>query len=206
MCKSLLADIVARGAPADRALLVVIDGGKGLRSAVRQVFGDYAVVQRCQVHKKRNVLDHLPGDLHAQVSAAMSEAYAAPSSKTGIGLLERLASSLQKAHPSACSSLREGLEETVTVLDLGLGEALRRTLATTNPIESMFSTVRRVSQRVTRWESGAMVLRWALAGIQEAQRKFRRLMGKADMPKLIAALRRLDRDRQSKNGTLAKRA
>jgi transposase-like protein len=205
LCKSLLADIVARGVPADRALLVVIDGGKGLRSAVRQVFDDYAVVQRCQVHKKRNVLDHLPDHLRAQVSAAMSEAYATPSSKTAIGLLERLATSLQKAHPGAASSLREGLEETVTVLDLGLGKALRRTLATTNPIESMFSTVRRVSQRVTRWEDGTMVLRWALAGIQEAERKFRRLMGKADMPKLVAALRRIDRERHSKNGAVVKR-
>jgi transposase-like protein len=142
---------------------------------------------------------------HLAMTGAPVQLYAAPSSKTAIGLLERLATSLQKAHPGAAASLKEGLEETVTVLDLGLGKALRRTLSTTNPIESMFSTVRRVSQRVTRWENGTMVLRWALAGIQEAERKFRRLMGKVDMPKLIAALRRIDRERHSTNGAVVKK-
>jgi transposase-like protein len=192
LCRSLLADVVERGIPADRTIVVVVDGGTGLRSAVKQVFGEYAVVQRCQVHKKRNVVDHLPEHARPHVRAAMSQAYALSEFDKAKSLLERLARSLEEQHPSAASSLREGLDETLTVLKLGVGPTLRRSLATTNPIESTFSTVRRVSQRVTRWPTGTMALRWALAGIGEAEKKWRRLMGKADMPKLVAVLRQLD--------------
>lgn len=200
LCRGLLADLVERGIPADRAILIVIDGGRGLRSAIREVFGEYAVVQRCQVHKKRNVLDHLPEHVRDNVRSAMSQAYASSDMKTARKLLEGLAKSLEEKHPGAASSLREGLEETLTVLDLGVGASLRRSLVTTNAIESMFSMVRRVSKRVTRWQTGKMVLRWALAGITEAEKKFRRLMGKADMTKLVAALRRLDRVRMAAAG------
>lgn len=200
LCKSMLADLVERGVPADRAILVVIDGGKGIRSAVREVFGDYAIIQRCQVHKKRNVLDHLPEHLRHHAAGTISRAYGAADSKTAREILARLTSSLKKAHPGAAASLREGLEETLTVLDLPIGAALRRTLATTNAIESMFSSVRRISRRVTRWAGGMMVQRWTLAGIFEAQKKFRRLVGKADMTKLVAALQRLDRERHPKAG------
>lgn len=192
LCRSLLADLVGRGVPADRALLVVIDGGTGLRSAVKQVFGEYAVVQRCQVHKKRNVLDHLPDHAQPHVRAAMNQAYGLGDFEKAKSQLERLARSLEEPHPSAASSLREGLEETLAVLRLGIGPTLRKSLATTNPIESTFSTVRRVSRRVTRWPTGTMALRWALAGTAEAEKTWRRLMGKADMPKLVTALRQLD--------------
>ena len=192
LCRSMLADLVARGVPADRAILVVIDGGTGLRSAVKQVFGEYAVIQRCQVHKKRNVLDHLPDHAKPHVRAAINQAYDLNDFDRAKALLERLARSLEEQHPSAASSLREGLDETLTVLRLGIGPTLRKSLSTTNPIESTFSTVRRVSRRVTRWPTGMMALRWALAGTAEAEKTWRRLMGKADMPKLVTALRRLD--------------
>ncbi|HEU4731319.1 MAG TPA: transposase [Kofleriaceae bacterium] len=123
---------------------------------------------------------------------AMQDAYALDDADKAKAQLERLARSLDEQHPSAAASLREGLDETLTVLRLRIGPTLRRSLATTNPIESTFSTVRRVSRRVTSWQSGTMVLRWALAGALEAEKTWRRLMGKADMPKLVSALRRLD--------------
>ena len=122
----------------------------------------------------------------------MQDAYALDDYDKAKAQLERLAKSIDEQHPSAASSLREGLDETLTVLRLGVGPTLRKSLATTNPIESTFSTVRRVSRRVTRWQSGTMTLRWALAGTMEAEKTWRRLMGKADMPKLVTALRRLD--------------
>lgn len=201
LCRELLADIVDRGIRADRAILVVIDGGKGLRKAVREVFGDYGVVQRCQVHKTRNVLEHLGGSQRAHAKNVLRQAYKASSSKTAKRQLESLARSLDEDHPSAAASLREGLDETLTILDLELSPALRRSLSSTNAIESMFSTVRRVSDRVTRWRSGTMALRWALAGIAEAEKKFRRLMGRRDMPKLVAALH----DRDLKRSTTGRR-
>lgn len=204
LCRSLLADVVARGMPADRSILVVIDGGTGLRSAVKQVFGTYALVQRCQVHKKRNVVDHLPEHAKPHARKAMQDAYALDDADKAKAQLERLARSLDEQHPSAAASLREGLDETLTVLRLGIGPTLRKSLATTNPIESTFSTVRRVSRRVTRWQSGTMALRWALAGTMEAEKTWRRLMGKADMPKLVSALRRLDLARAAPSS--AKRA
>ena len=188
----MLADLVTRGVPADRAILVVLDGGTGARSAVKHVFGEYGIVQRCQVHKKRNVLDHLPDHAKPHVDAAMRQAYGLLDHDKAQAQLERLARSLEEQHPGAAASLREGLDETLTVLRLGIGPTLRKSLATTNPIESTFSTVRRVSRRVTRWQSGTMALRWVLAGLLEAEKTWRRLMGKADMPKLVTALRQLD--------------
>lgn len=192
LCRSLLADLVARGVPADRAILVVLDGGTGLGSAVKQVFGEYGVVQRCQVHKRRNVIDHLPDHAKPHVRSVMNQAYEENDFEKARAMLQRLARSLEEQHPSAASSLREGLDETLTVLKLGVGPTLRKSLATTNPIESTFSTVRRVSRRVTRWRTGMMALRWVLAGIAEAEKTWRRLKGKTDMPKLVAILRRKD--------------
>lgn len=201
LCRSLLADLIARGVPADRSILVAIDGGTGLRSAVKSVFGDYALVQRCQVDKKRNVEGHLPEHAKPHVCKAMQDAYALDDYEKAKDKLERLARSFDEQHPSAAASLREGLDETLTVLRLGVGPTLRKSFATTNPIESTFSTVRRVSRRVTRWQSGTMALRWALAGTMEAEKTWRRLMGKADMPKLVTALRRIDLARAAPSTT-----
>jgi putative transposase len=199
LCREMLADLVARGVPADRSLLVVIDGGKGLRKAVNDVFGQYALVQRCQVHKKRNVLDHLPERMRAQTSAAMSEAYTAVSYQLALTQLQNLARSLGRKQPSAASSLREGMEETLAVKKLGITGWLAKTLETTNPIENLNKGIRRVSGRVDRCRSGAMALRWVATGALEAARGFRRLKGHAQMGKLVAALRARDAELDAAN-------
>lgn len=192
VCKELLADVVDRGVPADRSILIVIDGGKGLRKAVTDVFGSFALVQRCRVHKRRNVLEHLPEGERGQVRAAMNQAYKASSYETGLQLLENLARSLQKRHPSAAASLREGMEETLTVTRLGLTGALSRTLETTNAIENLNGGVRRVGGRVKRCRDGRMALRWVVTAALESARTFRRLKGHRAMPELVAALRARD--------------
>jgi transposase-like protein len=193
LCKEMLSDMVERGMPVDRALLIVIDGGKGLRKAVRDVFAQYEVVQRCQVHKTRNVLDQLPEEKKSSVRAALAEAYNAESYETALKLLKNLVRVLQKEHPGAASSLREGLEETLTVKRLGLTGALEKSLRTTNPIENLNSGIRHISKRVKRWRGGRMVLRWAAAAALDAEKRFHRLKGHKAMPVLLAALRNHDR-------------
>jgi transposase-like protein len=202
LCKEMLSEAVARGVPADRSILVVIDGGKGLRKAVNEVFGDYAVVQRCQVHKKRNVLDQLPEEMRAQVRSAMSQAYAASTYETALKQLKNQARVLAKDHTGAAESLKEGLEETLAVKKLGLTGALAKTLETTNPIENVNGGVRRVGGRVKRCRGGGMALRWVATGALEHATKFRRLKGYKDMPKLIAALRA--RDVEMKNTSVSR--
>jgi len=191
-CTALIANLVERGLDTTRSLLIAIDGGKALRKAVREVFGKRALVQRCQVHKKRNVLDQLPERMRAGVSAALSQAYACREKATALRLLYNLERRLAKEHPGAAASLREGLDETLTVVGLGLPRALERTLATTNPIENLNSLARRVCGRVKRWRNGEMILRWMTAAMSEAAKGFRRLKGHAGMPLLIAWLRRND--------------
>lgn len=197
LCREMLTEVVSRGVPADRSILVVIDGGKGLRKAINEVFGDFAMVQRCQVHKKRNVLDHLPEQLRAQVRNAMTEAYRATTYETGHRLLQNQVRVLSKDHPSAASSLREGLEETLTVKKLGISGALSKTLETTNPIENVNGGVRRIGGRVKRCRGGGMALRWVATGALEHAKKFRRIKGHKEMPKLIAALRARDLELQN---------
>jgi len=191
-CTAMLANLVERGLDTSRSMLVVIDGGKALTKAVRAVFGKRALVQRCQVHKKRNVLDQLPERMRPSVSAALSQAYVSRDKTAALRLLHNLERRLAHEYPGAAASLREGLDETLTVVGLGLPRALERTLATTNPIENLNSVARRVCGRVTRWRGGAMILRWMVAALSEAAKGFRRLKGHAGMPLLIASLRRND--------------
>ena len=193
LCKEMLSDLVGRGLPVDRALLIVIDGGKGLRQAVRDVFAQHGIVHRCQVHKTRNVLDQLPDTKKPSVRTALNEAYNAESYELALKLLKNLIRVLEKDHPGAAASLREGLEETLTVKRLGLTGALEKTLRTTNPIENLNGGIRRISSRVKRWRSGSMVLRWAGAAALEAEKHFHRLKGYKAMPSLLAALRNHDR-------------
>jgi len=179
--RALLEDLVARGVkPAGveggRRRLFVIDGSKALRAAVDAVYGADNPVQRCRAHKVRNVCDHLPKHLRDQVQAAMRAAYRLPAAE-GMARLRKQAEWLEVEHPSAAASLREGLEETFTVNALGLPPALRRCLATTNLIESPQSGVRRRTRRVTRWQDGAMALRWAAAAWLATETRFRRIMG-----------------------------
>jgi transposase-like protein len=190
VCKALLAELVERGLDGGRWRLVVIDGSKALRRAVVEVFGRSALIQRCQIHKLRNVLGHLPEGKHAAVRAAMKEAYRCRNAERAKKKLLSLAGRLQAEHPGAAASLREGLEETLTVLVLRVPRLLERSLATTNPIESLFSRVRTVARNVKRWRGGSMVVRWAGAGAIEASRRFRRLKGFRNMSVLLEALRR----------------
>lgn len=192
LCKEMLSDVVGRGVPADRSLLVVIDGGKGIRKAVTQVFGRHALVQRCQVHKTRNVVDQLPEGKRAQVRAALAQAYGATTAEVGLTQLKNLARSLKHMHPGAAASLEEGLEEMLTLNKLGIGGKLAKTLRSTNPIENLNGTLRHVSKRVKRWSSGRMALRWAVAGAMEAAGRFHRIKGFAQIPQLLAALRAND--------------
>lgn len=199
-CRALLSNLTTRGVKDDRALLFVIDGSQALRAAIRDVFGSRALVQRCQVHKIRNVLSHLPDKKHDAVRATMRQAYKSATKETAKKQLENLARTIAKAHPSAAASLREGLDETLTVIEIGLPNALTRSFSTTNPIESLNDRVRASTRRVKRWRGGEMILRWVAASVIEASRGFRRLKGHRDMPKLVAALAAHDArlDRQTK--------
>lgn len=191
-CKALLDNLVERGLRTDRSLLVIIDGAKALARAVRDHFGSRALIQRCQVHKRRNVLEALPERLRASAGAAISEAYRSGDAERAKRMLLNLARRLQREHPGAAASLREGLEETLTVARLGLPHRLARSLSTTNAIENMLGRVRVVSRNVKRWRGGTMILRWVAAGMSEAERGFRRLKGHLSMPILVAKLREHD--------------
>jgi putative transposase len=191
-CRSLLANLQGRGLRTDRSLLVILDGALALHKAVRAVFGEAALIQRCQVHKLRNILDHLPERERPSVQATIRRAYQAAEVKVATRLLTELAKRLEQDHPSAAGSVREGLEETLTVMTLQLSARLQRSLATTNAAESLLSRTRHVKRNVKRWRGGQMMLRWVAAGILEAVKGFRRLKGCGDMPKLVAALRARD--------------
>jgi transposase-like protein len=188
-CKGLLQDLISRGMSSDKAVLVVLDGAKALHKAVTDVFGRRALIQRCQEHKKRNVADQLPESMRPAVRRAMNEAYESSDAKRALRLLENLVARLDTDHPGAAASLREGLAETLTVIELGLTGRLRLTLRTTNPIDNLFGSVRKVSKRVKRWRGGRMMLRWCAASVLDAATRFRRVKGHAEMPKLVAALR-----------------
>ena len=192
VCQGLLANLQSRGLRTDRSLLVILDGSGALRKAVRATFGDAALIQRCQVHKTRNILDYLSDRERPWAQAILRRAYQASDAKTAQRLLLDLARRLEAEYRSAAESVREGLDETLTVLTLKLSARLRRSFATTNAAESLLSRTRHVKRNVKRWRGGHMMLRWVAAGV-EAVKGFRRLKGYADMPTLVAALRARDR-------------
>ncbi|MEW6559624.1 MAG: IS256 family transposase [Pseudomonadota bacterium] len=185
---ALLSDLIERGLDAQRARLWVIDGGKALRRAITQTFGAAALIQRCQEHKRRNVLDHLPKTLHASVNRALRDAYAASDADLARRQLQRLANSLTSKHPGAAASLREGLEDTLTLQTLGITGSLYRTLRTTNPIENLNGLVASYTRNVKRWSDGAMVLRWVASALSDAAARMRRLRGCDQMKTLLQAL------------------
>jgi transposase-like protein len=189
VCKELLADLLARGLATDRKYLVVIDGSKALAKAVRATFGDQAEVQRCQVHKERNVLEQLPPEHQGRVRQRLRVAWNLKSHADAEAALQKLVAELEAFSPAAASSLREGLEETLTVHRLGVPEKLRQTLRSTNPIESCFSATRKHCRNVKRWRSGEMVQRWVGTMLLEVEGRFRRVRGHREMPLLVAALR-----------------
>ena len=195
--KGLLEELLERGLSPDRPMLVVIDGAKALRKAVDAVFGETVAVQRCTVHKKRNVLDHLPLSERSRVSRRMSHAYDLSDEATARKELEGLAKELQAMNPSAARSLEEGLEETLTVQRLGLPDLLRVSLRSTNIIESSNSGVRDRSRNVKRWQDGEHVERWTAAGLLETEKSFRRIKGYRHLSVLSVALENDRRKRQS---------
>jgi putative transposase len=186
--KAMLEDMVARGLDTNRKCLFVLDGSKALRAAVERVFGQDAAVQRCQLHKLRNVADHLPERCRNDWRRRMRAAYNMMDYQSAQAALQKLWRQLVDINPSAARSLEEGMEETLTVHRLGVGALLRRTLASTNPIESCMSTVRRVTRRVTRWQGGDHVARWTAAGLLQAEKGFRRIKGYRDLAALVQKL------------------
>lgn len=188
VAEHLLDDLSDRGLCTEGVLLFVIDGSKALRKAIRQRLGERALVQRCQVHKRRNVLDHLPKSMHASVRRAMQQAYDGNDADLAQRQLERLAHALASDHPGAAASVREGLDETLTLQRLGITGALYRSLRSTNPIENLNGSVAQFTRNVKRWRDGAMVVRWVGSALHTAQQRFRRLRGHKQMPELVAAL------------------
>jgi hypothetical protein len=188
VCAALLEDLIGRGLDAVRPSLFVLDGSKALHAAVTRVWGTNSVIQRCQVHKKRNVKAHVCEKHRPELERRLSDAYHETSYETDRASLEATARWLDRINPDAASSLPEGLEETLTVVRLGVHGALRRTLATTNPIESALSVTRRVTARVTRWRDGDMRRRWCAAGLLRAESKFRRVKGHRAMTAPLKAL------------------
>ena len=192
MVKDLLRGMIERGLDAQLSYLFVIDGGAALRSAIDEMFGQRAHVQRCRTHKLRNVLDRLPKTEAAQTKAVMMAAYQlAP--KDGMAKMKKQAQWLEREHPDAAASLLEGLHETFTVNTLGLPPTLMRCLCTTNIIENPNGIVRRTSRRVTRYRDANMALRWSAAGFLEAEKSFRKIQGIKDLWILKAELKRPDK-------------
>ncbi len=189
LVRGLLVGLRERGLDVTRPILVVLDGAKALSAAVKEVF-DHPVIARCQLHKLRNVRDHLPEKLRGPVAKRMRAAYHADSALAAQALLEALAAELDKTHPGAAGSLREGMAETLTVLRLDLPPTLARTLRSTNAVESMISICRDHSRNVKRWRDGQMALRWCAAGMVEASSQFRRVNGHLHLPALRTALER----------------
>ena len=188
LARQLLADLVDRGLDPDQAILFVLDGAKALRKAIKDVFGERALVHRCHRHKERNVCDLLPERDRPRVLARIRGAWALTNAKEAEQQLQQLASELERSWPDAAASLREGMSETLTLMRLGVDGQLAKTLASTNPIESMIEIVRRTQRNVKRWQDGDMRKRWTAAGMLVAEQQFRRIVGYSDLAKLVIAI------------------
>jgi putative transposase len=187
LARTLLADLVERGLDPEQAILFVLDGAKALRRAIKDVFGEQALVHRCHRHKERNVCDLLPERDRPRVLARIRGAWALTNPAKAEQELERLADELGRAWPDAGASLREGLPETLTLMRLGITGKLAKTLASTNPVESMIEIVRHTQRNVKRWQDGDMRKRWTAAGMLQAEQQFRRIVGYSDLAKLVSS-------------------
>ena len=185
---ALLSDLMERGLDFATPRLYILDGGKALHAAVRRHAGEAAYIQRCQVHKKRNVVDHLPEEHKGDVKRKLQNAYAMADYAQAKHALERLHRELMDLNPSAARSLEEGMEETLTVHKLRVPDQLRRTLCCTNVIESAFSIVETVCRNVKRWRPGDQIERWVGSGLLVAERQFRRVVGHRQIPLLLSSL------------------
>jgi transposase-like protein len=190
LARALLADLVDRGLDCEQAILFVIDGGKALRRAIKDVFGEHALVHRCHRHKERNVCDLLPERDRPTVRARMRAAWALTDPELARQRLELLASELDRTWPDAAGSLREGMHDTLTLMRLAITGKLATTLCSTNPCESMIEIVRHTQRNVKRWQDGDMRKRWTAAGMLVAEQQFRRIIGYRDLAKLVIAIER----------------
>jgi transposase-like protein len=188
--KVLLADLVERGLRADIARLFIVDGAKALSRAVRDTFGDFALIQRCQVHKGRNIIERLDPSLHIGVKKVLRQAWDSPTAEQAERVLRNLARRLDHNAPGVSASILEGLDEMLTVIRLGLPDELRRSLGCTNAIESLIAVLRQVCRNVKRWRDARMALRWTATAMLEAEKGFRRLKACKQLPVLRAALLR----------------
>ena len=188
-CRELLCDLRERGLSTDKRTLFVLDGAKALARAVRDVYGERARIQRCQVHKTRNVIEQLPESMRASVRASMRQAYRLSSADKAKQQLLNLARRLRETQPSAAASIEEGLDETLTVKRFGLPTQLERILSTTNAIENLMGSVRGHTRRVKKWKDTRMMLRWVATALEDASTRFRCVMHRAGMRDLAAALR-----------------
>ena len=208
VASALLSDLVDRGLDVEQGMLFVIDGSKALRKAIRQVFGNDVPVQRCVQHKERNVLDHLPERDRQPIKARLRAAWKETDHDRALEQLTRLADELDHSHPGAAASLREGMQETLTVTRLGITGKLKLTLQSTNPCESMISTVRVIHRNVKNWSSGDMCLRWTAAGMLEAETRFRKVQGYRGLANLAIAIEHdlLRRRQQTGRATIEEEA
>jgi putative transposase len=190
LARALLADLVDRGLDPEQAILFVIDGGKALRRAIKDVFGEHALVHRCHRHKERNVTDLLPERDRPQILVRIRGAWALTDHHLARQRLELLASELERSWPDAAASLREGMDDTLTLMRLGIDGQLAKTLCSTNPCESMIEIVRYTQRNVKRWQDGDMRKRWTAAGMLVAEQQFRRIIGYRDLAKLVIAIER----------------
>jgi transposase-like protein len=190
LARTLLADLVDRGLDPSQAILFVIDGGKALRRAIKDVFGEHALVHRCHRHKERNVIDLLPERDRDQVRSRLRAAWALTDADLAEQRLQLLASELDRSWPDAANSLREGMAETLTLMRLGITGQLAKTLCSTNPCESMIEIVRYTQRNVKRWQGGDMRKRWTAAGMLLAEQQFRRIIGYRDLARLVIAVER----------------
>jgi transposase-like protein len=190
LARTLLADLVDRGLDPEQAILFVIDGGKALRRAIKDVFGERALVHRCHRHKERNVCDLLPERDRDQVRARIRAAWSLTDALLAEQRLQLLASELDRTWPDAAASLREGLNDTLTLMRLGITGNLAQTICSTNPCESMIEIVRYTQRNVKHWQDGDMRKRWTAAGMLVAEQQFRRIIGYRDLAKLVIAVER----------------
>ena len=186
--QALLDNLIQRGLDPKLCRLFIVDGSKALIKAIRRTFGRHTPIQRCQIHKARNITERLPKHLHASVRAALRQAWELDDADKAERLIRNLARRLEQVAPGVAASILEGLDEMLTVIRLGLPPSLRRSLACTNIIENMMGTIRRVCRNVKHWRDASMALRWTAAAIQEATKGFRRLKACKQLPLLRAAL------------------
>jgi len=191
VCQDLLVDLCERGLQAESGLLAVIDGSKALKKALQAVFGDNVLIQRCQVHKKRNIKNYLPETTWQWTKQQLNRAWAKEDAEVALRDLKALATRLESNYPDAAASLREGLDETLTVQKMAISGLLQKSLSTTNPIESAINVVRDRTGNVKNWRNGKMVQRWVAAGLLDAETRFRRIKGYRDMVLLKNEIKRL---------------